>query len=265
MSMGYFYEDISQRMRVQAGRNLTFPLHLHMQAELIYVTAGSTFVNIEMKQRRLTAGEAVLVWPGSVHGYETADESRHIIAIVDTALTGDYREILTNFHCADPFISRDRVHPDVAHCLEALTGEDRMTEPLRSAYLSVVLGRLTEALPLERRRTTVGRDSLHSLLTYINAHLSEPLSLDSLSKALFLNRYTISKLFSQRVGCGLNAYVNALRVSMAENLLREARSDVTEIVERCGFGSERTFYRAFQAQRGMSPNQLRKHIGAMGV
>jgi transcriptional regulator GlxA family with amidase domain len=129
---------------------------------------------------------------------------------------------------------------------------------LRRAYLAVALGRIAEALTLERRPAPGGRDALHSVLTYISAHLSEPLTLDSLSKALFLNRHTISKLFSQRVGCGLNAYVNALRVSMAENLLREAQLGVAEIVEKCGFGSERTLYRAFQEQRGVTPGQLRK-------
>lgn len=262
MSIGYFYEDIAQRMRVHAGRNLTFPLHLHMQAELVLVTAGSTFVTIEEQKRLLSAGDVALVFPGSVHGYETAGESRHIIAIVDPALTGDYREILTNFRCADPFLSGEAVHPDVAHCLEALTGEGETAEPLRSAYLAVALGRMTDALPLVDRRAPGGRDALHSLLNYISAHLSEPLTLNSLSRALFLNRYTISKLFSQRVGCGLNEYVNALRVSMAENLLREARADVSEIVEKCGFGSERTFYRAFQAQRGITPGQFRKHLEA---
>jgi len=262
LSMGYFYEDISQRLRVQPGRNLTFPLHLHIQAELICVTAGSIFVTIEAKRRLLEAGEAALVWPGAVHGYETAGESRHIIAIADPALTGDYREILTNFRCDDPFLFREMVHPDVKHCLEALTGDGKIAEPLRRAYLSVALGRLLDALPLQKRRAPGGRDALHGLLTYVNAHLNEPLSLDSLSRALFLNRYTISKLFSQRVGCGLNAYVNALRVSMAENLLREAQADIAEIVEKCGFGSERTFYRAFQAQRGMTPGQLRKIMEA---
>jgi anti-sigma factor ChrR (cupin superfamily) len=40
VSMGYFYEDNSQRMRVLAGRNLTFPLHLHMQAELVLIVEG---------------------------------------------------------------------------------------------------------------------------------------------------------------------------------------------------------------------------------
>jgi AraC family transcriptional regulator len=157
------------------------------------------------------------------------------------------------------------VHPDVAHCLGALTGDGEIAEPLRRAYLSVALGRLTAALPLMRCPAPGGRDALHSLLTYIHSHLNEPLTLDSLSKALFLNRHTISKLFSQRVGCGLNAYVNALRVSMAENLLREAQAEVAEIVERCGFGSERTFYRAFQAQRGLTPGQLRKRIERMGL
>jgi transcriptional regulator GlxA family with amidase domain len=129
----------------------------------------------------------------------------------------------------------------------------------------VALGRLTGALPLVRRPALGGRDALHNLLTYIHSHLSEPLTLDSLSRALFLNRHTISKLFSERVGCGLNAYVNAMRVSMAENLLREGQAGVAEIVEKCGFGSERTFYRAFQAQRGEAPGRLRRHIGEMGV
>ena len=265
MSIGYFYEDIARRLWVHAGRNMTFPLHIHMQAELVYIVEGSTFVTIEAKRRRLEAGEAAIVWPGAVHGYETSGESRHVIAIVDPALTGDFREVFSRFHCADPFLSREMVHPDVALCLQALTGDGEIAEPLRRAYLSVALGRITGALPLLRRPAPGGQDALHGLLTYINSHLNEPLTLDSLSRALFLNRHTISKLFSQRVGCGLNTYVNALRVSMAENLLREAQLGVSEIVEKCGFGSERTFYRAFQAQRGTTPGQLRRHIAEMSV
>ncbi len=261
MSLGYFYEDIAHSARVFTGHNLTFPMHLHMQAELIYVPSGRTLVTIEGKARGLEAGEAALVWPGSVHGYDTQGESAHIIAIVDASVLGDYRLLLTDYACADPFLARAAVHPDVGHCLETLAKEAEISEPLRRAYLRVALGRVVDALTLVPRRAAGGPDALHSLLTYIGAHIAEPISLDSLSKALFLNRYTISKLFSERVGCGLHAYVNALRVSMAENLLLDTQMDLSQIAERCGFGSERTFYRAFSEIRGAAPGSLRKVRG----
>jgi AraC-like DNA-binding protein len=260
VSMGYFYEGIPHRLRVQKGRSLTFPLHLHVQAELVYVLTGNLFVTVESTRRLLGAGEAALILPGSVHGYETPDESEHIIAIADISLLGEYREALTNFHCLNPFLPRDAVHPDVLHCLEALSEDAGLDEPLRRAYLSVALGRTLGALPLEPLKGPGGRDAVHSLLTYISAHLADPLSLDDLSKALFLNRYTISKLFSERIGCSLNDYVNALRVSMAENLLRDPQADVSRIAEKCGFGSERTLYRAFRSQRGVTPGQLRRAL-----
>ncbi len=260
MSMGYFYENLALRFRVSTGRNLTFPLHLHMQAELVYVTAGRMTVTVESKSRLLQAGEAALVLPGVVHGYETDGESAYIIAIADASLVGDYRELLTNFRCEEAFLPSAAVHPDVCHCLKALTEDKDLTEPLRRAYLSVALGRVLDALTLIPRQGPGGRDALHSLLTYINAHLADPLSLESLSKALFLNKYTLSKLFSAQVGCGLHRYVNALRVSMAESLIRETQADVTQLIEHCGFGSERTLYRAFREQRGLTPGQLKRAI-----
>ena len=259
MSMGYFYEDIAQRMRVHVGRDLTFPQHLHMQVELVCVTAGSVAMTIGNKRCPIGTGGVALVWPGAVHGFETMGGNRHAIVVADAALTGAYREVLTNFYCDHPFLPREAVHPDVVRCMEVLTDEG-IAEPLRSAYLMVALGRITDALPLTRRRASGGRDALHSVLTYIYTHLHEALSLDSLSKALFLNRHTISKLFSEHVGCGFIDYVKALRVSMAENLLREGQLSVPEIVEKCGFGSERTFYRAFQAQRGVTPGQFLRRM-----
>jgi len=261
VSLGYFYEDISHSVRVFSGRNLTFPMHLHMQAELVYVSSGHTLVTIEGKARVLGAGEAAMVWPGSVHGYDTQGESAHIIAIVDASVLGDYQAFFTEYACADPFLPSAAVHPDVGHCLETLAKEAEIAEPLRRAYLRVAVGRVVDALTLVPRRAAGGPDALHSLLTYIGAHIAEPISLDSLSKALFLNRYTISKMFSERVGCSLHSYVNALRVSMAENLLRDTQMDISRIAERCGFGSERTFYRAFAEIRGVAPGRLRKERG----
>ena len=245
-------------MRASVGRSLMFPMHLHMQAELVCVTEGRTVITIEARKWALEAGDAALIWPGCVHGYDTIGESAHAFVIADLSLLPDYREVLTNAHCPEPYLPRRDVHPDIADSLFKLTEDQTLTEPLRRAYLNVAFGRMLDALKLEPSRAVGGRDALHSLLTYVGAHIAEPLSLEILSHALYLNKYTISKLFNERVGCGMNDYVNALRVSMAETLLRDTLDGIPQIAQQCGFGSERTFYRTFQAQLGVSPSTYRK-------
>ena len=245
-------------MRASVGRSLTFPMHLHMQAELVCVTEGRITLTIEARKWPLEVGDAALIWPGCVHGYESIGESAHAFVIADLSLLPDFRDVLTNAHCPEPYLRHRDVHPDIPCSLQKLTEEQTLTEPLRRAYLNVAVGRILDALKLEPSRALGGRDALHSLLTYVGAHIAEPLSLDALSAALYLNKYTISKLFNERVGCGMNDYVNALRVSMAETLLRDTNGGIPQIAEQCGFGSERTFYRTFQAQRGVSPRTYRK-------
>lgn len=262
ISSGYFYENNAQGMRASVGRSLTFPMHLHMQAELVCITEGRTAITIEAKRLTLEAGDAALVWPGCVHGYESIGESAHAFVIADLSLLPDFREVLTNAHCPEPYLRCRDVHPDIPASLFKLTEERNLTEPLRRAYLNVAFGRVLDALKLEPRRALGGRDALHNLLTYVGAHIAEPMSLKSLSHALYLNKYTISKLFNERVGCGMNDYVNALRISMAETLLRDTQDGIPQIAQQCGFGSERTFYRTFQAQRGVSPSAYRKCLRA---
>jgi AraC-like DNA-binding protein len=41
-------------------------------------------------------------------------------------------------------------------------------------------------------------------------------------------------------------------------MLADPDAGIPEIVEACGFESERTFYRAFRAQRGMTPKAFRE-------
>jgi AraC-like DNA-binding protein len=132
-----------------------------------------------------------------------------------------------------------------------------MGELLRRAYLNVIAGRLLEQLPLGERKRAFGSDSLRDLMTFIDNHISEPISLDLLSKELYLNKYYISKLFSQRIGCSLRTYINAIRIDRACSLLANPSITIPEILEDCGFESERTFYRVFLKQRGITPKAFR--------
>ena len=161
---------------------------------------------------------------------------------------------------AEPFVKA--AHSDILLALLRLAREENIDEMLATAYMSVAVGRLLSAVRLTERGTAVETDDLRRVLGYIAAHIDEKITLDTLSSSLYINRYSISRLFSERMGCGLNEYVNTLRADRARSLLRDTSMPLSEVCRRSGFESERTFYRVFREQYGASPRQYGRSTAA---
>lgn len=257
MGNSVFYEINRQALRVYYGHNLTFYSHFHSSFELFYCLEGQTKVAVEDKEKLLSPGDVAVIWPNYVHSYTAMSQTRYLIGIVDLSLIHEYAPLFTKHDCLQPFLDKEKVHPDVLHCLDTLVRSQGISELLRRAYLNVIAGRLLEQLPLGERKRALGSDALRDLMTFIDAHISEPISLDRLSKELYLNKYYISKLFSQRIGCSLRTYINSLRIDRACSLLSNPNASIPDILDACGFESERTFYRAFIKQRNITPKAYR--------
>lgn len=260
MSDTFFYEQHAKAVRIAQGNDLNFYAHLHRQVEFYLQTEGCQQMTIDGQTRLLQPGEAALVLPNRVHSYQAHPGDRHFLGIVDISAAGEYAPQLLSSSCPSPFLTADQVHPDIKHCCEALTGGVEPDSALARAYISVLLGRLTEKLPLRPAAQAAGRDTARNLLLYITEHIAEPISLDVLSKSLFINKYSISRIFSEQIGCNLHTYVNALRVELAQNLLRDPNMNTSDLIAKCGFESERTFYRTFREHCGMTPRQYRQQM-----
>lgn len=259
MSDTFFYEQHQSAVKISCGSELSFYAHLHRQVEFYLQLEGGQQMTVDGKTRLLQPGDAALVLPNRVHSYQAQEGDRHVIGIIDISAAGEYAQKLLTSECDDPFLPADRAHPDIRHCCRALTSPEGIAEPaLVRAYISVILGRLAEGVRLRPAAQSSGRDTARSLLQYITEHVSEPISLDLLSKKLFINKYSISRIFSEQIGCSLHTYVNALRVELAQNLLRDPSLSTSELIARCGFESERTFYRTFRDHCGMTPRQYRQ-------
>lgn len=260
MSDTFFYEKHISAVRITRGQNLSFYAHLHRQVEFYLQLEGVQEMTIDGQTRLLEPGNAALVLPNRVHSYQPQDGDAHFIGIIDISAAGEFAPLLLSSSCVSPFLSAHQVHPDVKRCFEALTADIDPDSALARAYISVILGRLTAALPLSSAPQSPGRDTARNLLLYITEHISEPISLDILSKNLFINKYSISRIFSDQIGCSLHTYINALRVELAQNLLRDPNINTSELIARCGFESERTFYRTFHDHCGMTPRQYRQQM-----
>jgi AraC family L-rhamnose operon transcriptional activator RhaR/AraC family L-rhamnose operon regulatory protein RhaS len=84
-----------------------------------------------------------------------------------------------------------------------------------------------------------------------------PISVARMLEITHMGRSQFHAVFKAETGMTLAAYVNHLRITTAEQLLRDSELTITEIACRCGFTNVSYFYRVFTARHGMPPRAFR--------
>ena len=100
---------------------------------------------------------------------------------------------------------------------------------------------------------------VYRILTYINEHYSEDLTLDFLANEFFLSKYHLSREFSRVVGTSVHRYIVQKRLIMARQLMA-AGTSTSEVSQLCGFGDYSNFYRAFTGEYQISPRKYQEEL-----
>lgn len=96
------------------------------------------------------------------------------------------------------------------------------------------------------------------LIQYINAHLSEPLDMDTLASELYISKYHMMRLFKTETSSTIGSYINQKRLLTARDLILQGVS-VTDACFQSGFKDYSTFSRAYKKEFKVSPrNTLNK-------
>ena len=98
---------------------------------------------------------------------------------------------------------------------------------------------------------------LQPVLTYIQEHIDGDLSLEVLSRQIYVSRYHLSHSFRKIMGITLSDYIIRCRLAHARLLLRQG-SSVQLAGEKSGFNSSAHFIRTFTKAMGVSPRQYAK-------
>jgi AraC-like DNA-binding protein len=101
-------------------------------------------------------------------------------------------------------------------------------------------------------------DRLTPVLTFIRAHLGEPLTIDLLAKAAGLSRSRLHALFHSHLDLPPLSYVKRLRIAQASRMLLLSDASIKEIAEQCGFANPYHFSREFKAGKGQPPLHYRR-------
>jgi len=97
-------------------------------------------------------------------------------------------------------------------------------------------------------------------LAYIDENYFTELSLENVSAASGLNKYYFCRLFKKACGIGFSEYLNLVRVSKAEKMLRKTDKTVLEIAFDTGFSSVSYFNSIFRKYKGCTPTACRNAV-----
>lgn len=100
------------------------------------------------------------------------------------------------------------------------------------------------------RKETIS--SFQAIMDYIAGHLEADLSLDTLSRELFLNKYYIAHLVQENTGISLHQYITKKRLAACVDALAGGQR-ISEVCSQFGFPNYSGFYRAFLKEYGCSP------------
>ena len=76
---------------------------------------------------------------------------------------------------------------------------------------------------------------LEKAVEYIEAHLSDPISLSDVSREAGYSYYHMTRLFTAVTGESVNRYIHRRRLSMASEKLLHSDQRVLDIALECGF------------------------------
>ena len=103
-------------------------------------------------------------------------------------------------------------------------------------------------------------DLFKRIALYMEINYDQPFSQSEYAQMFHLNRDYLSRRFKQTFGEGMVSYLNRLRITHAEQMMRDPRLKIRDIAFMTGFGDEKYFTRQFKEYYHIPPSEYRAMI-----
>ncbi len=258
-NMKFIYEKKRHgKLHCYINDDLDVPAHIHDNIELIYIIRGTAKAFYDGKEYSLSAEDAFIAFPQRVHYFYESRDIEAVISIIPIEYLPEFRNL---------FIEKNILIPHITD-VPSLTGillKDAATKKTsyhkafqRGAILSAFSLLFDKAEFTDKKNTD--SSTLQKILDYCESNYKENISLEDISKELFISKSYISHIFSEKVQMGFRDYINSLRVSFALNHLKDGKLSISEVASECGFESIRSFNRAFKKIYDATPTEYKRNL-----
>lgn len=101
---------------------------------------------------------------------------------------------------------------------------------------------------------------IDALLLWLAENIGEKISIDDAAQQLGVSRAVFTRSFRQHTGKSFTEFLAEERINLAVELLESSELSITEIAFQSGYQNMGHFFKQFQQNQNMTPNNYRKLI-----
>ena len=239
------------------GTSLSSIPHLHKEMEMVFVHEGMVIAHADKTAVLLHKGDLFISFPNQIHYYEHCTAGKYDVLIATPDLVYDLKDMLKNVTPEENSFSVTDNNPIRFYWDELPTVYNEQKRFAVAGYLNLLFSEIMRHITLTEAVSS-GEAVLKELLRYCEVNYAGILSLDAVAEDLHVSKYYLSRLLNRKLHLNFNEYINSLRISRACRLLETTNKRTADISENVGFGSIRSFNRAFQHIMHITPVEYRQ-------
>ena len=240
-----------------------FPLKSHEEHEISYVDYGRMKLVLGDKPRILSAGECVVIPPGTRHS--TQGHEDRPFSFLNIMYRGRCPAVLAK--------KRLVLSAEERQLMADLKQEAESHAPYHGDMLLLKLNLLLLSLARNHRkqlanlpivgtnRTTHNHLVASRALGWLEAHLQEPLDPEAVAQHAGVSASHLRKLIKKETGKSLSQHLKTLRVELAKQLLMESPLNMDELAWRVGYTSAPHFCTVFKKETGKTATEFAQSLG----
>lgn len=246
--------------------------HMHSYYEFYFPLEGTIHLEIKGKDHLLSMQDIAIIPPGTLHRAYSSDEERPYRRFIFwiskayaaeltsqsmeyaylTQMAANHTEYIHHFSENEII----RIHTQILQLLEEIhSNHFARDEFIRLSVRELIL--LLSRMTFEHDHPDLSvetKDLLSSVMSYIQIHLDEDLSLSMLAGKFFVSKYYLSHLFKDSLGVSVHQYILQKRLNLCAQELINGK-EVTRVYHMHGFHDYSSFYRSFRKQYFLSPKE----------
>ena len=234
---------------------LLWESHCHAHFEMIAVLDGSVNVTIEGIEYRLRRGEAIAIPPLCYHAITASKkgEYKRITALFDfdsipSVLWENFAKKSILIHTLSHYITDELKKI-------CFSKDQEFYIPLAHSFMTEILYSLANSEQATPQSEI--NDLLRDVLSYIDGHLCERISLDELASHVSRSKSSVCHIFEERMKISPKQYILQKKLALASKLIGEG-TPPTVAAEQVGYENYSNFYRLYLKHFGTSPTKRRK-------
>lgn len=256
---------VKQRFNSQSS----LAYHNHDFLSLMYIISGNSTYKINDEIYNVKVGDVIICNAGTYHG-RMLEDSQEIcefhIGLTDLKLENLPLNHLTNSE--SPIITLTKYNQEFFKCYTDIILEQEKHEPgsdliIKALVMKLVAILLKETYYIEQTGGVAlynpeyydRSDLVNSIVAYINDNYKQNISLDKISKSMYLSPVYISKIFKEETGYSPINYLINVRLNKAKDLLKEGRLSIGSIASEVGYTDAYHFSKLYKKHFGYPPSQ----------